>query len=821
MTPVTRSRGENPPESVSYKSTAAAPKQKKFTARRKQVKGYGKPRSTRGSSRQETLTQMNFVSSSNPKDLLVPEDEDDEEPAEDAEPSPPAPAVKSNKRGRASRRRTAGDELVEDEKPRSTKRRRKTDGDVPGSTPSGSFHTQTLTQLLSTKGDQDEDWRNDILADDDDNDAGLIMETPKKPKTGAPSVAGGSRSEQQPEVRSSVPSLIKSVTPTNRRTRVIQSSTSPETPPSPRYFPLPNDSPLKTRAANVTAQASILKSTRNIPKDRVIPDSYSTVNSSQPAPAQSSDKVTPVKKARFALPEDKENITPGRTKPKTPKPLRKTPGRPALREVPDQEPPEQELSDREVPDTDDDDFDNNENIDDEETVDGDEDENAPMGAMEEDIDDPQLAETCYGDIGDETQAGLEELSRELSDSEETIRSRSSTPTPNPKQKQRQAFSTTHTTKASNSVSTPAKEKDPSDENVSKEHTQFYTQALESQRLSIEAIRALGPQTPNSDIMVSLHPEPLENILNGTKNHEFRSWKIPSSVNRVWLYSTKPHSELKYMCQLSEAKVPGEIEDEEGVGNAEFNLGHGSKFAYEILQVYELNDPVSLEEMKDKGWLAAPPQKYRWVPPAVVGELTANLKYALFGEETQETDAEAALVATSPNVTESQEVHAQLRKDVEYSTQHHSSATVDEVIPLSQSPLRSAGKAKGKQSRSSGSFAKPAIPRSLSGSSVQAQPAPSNQTPRGVVRPSQATTVSSPTPTVSPEKSLPRAAATSSQPAAISIHSSSPTAFRSARNHSLRSSQFLTRSQMLPDSLLNDEIQEPPPIIWDSADDQSD
>ncbi|KAI0386562.1 hypothetical protein F5Y04DRAFT_244323 [Hypomontagnella monticulosa] len=803
MAPQTRSRGNNPPETKSYKSTAAAPKQRLFTP----LRVYGRQRPTRGrrNFKQETLTQMNFVSPSNPEDLLVLEDEDEDENEEapkEIEPSPPVPVAESKKRGRGSRRRTAGDELVMDEKPRSSKRRRKTDGDARNPTPSSSFHTQTLTQLLSTKGDEgdqdEEDW---------------VLETPKKPKSHVPPVATGSRLEQQPEVRSSVPSLIKSITPKNKRTRddVIPSSTatSPETPlPGQRMAPLyvPRGSPLKTKSTSVAAaQASTTQNIHSIPRNRVIPDSYSTTNSSQPAPAQSSaTKITPVKKIRFELPEDKENITPGRTKPKSPKPLRKTPARPPLQEVPGTD--------------DEDDFDDNENVDDDETVD-DEDENAPMSAMEN-VDDPQAAETCYGIIGDETQAELIELSGEIgaSDSEEIIRSRSSTPTPKPKQKQRQAPDTTHVTRGPNFASASTKENERSDENISKDHTQFYTQAIESQRLSIETIRALGPQTPNSDIMVSLHPEPLENILDGTKNHEFRSWKIPASVNRVWLYSTKPHSELKYMCKLSQAKVPGEIEDEEGVGNAEFNQGKGSKFAYEILQVYELNNPVSLEEMKDKGWLAAPPQKYRWVPPAVVGELTANLKCALFGEEAQEAEAEVTFIASSPNVTESQELNAQLRKDVEYSTQHHSSTTADEVIPSSQSPLRSIGK--GKQPRGSSDFAKPALPRVLSGSSVQSQPAPANQTPRGGVRPSQATTVSSPTPTVSPEKSLPRATATSSQPAAISLHSSSPTLFRNARNHSLRSSQFLTRSQMLPDSLLNDEIQEPPPIIWDSADDQS-
>ncbi|KAF3060895.1 hypothetical protein GL218_03149 [Daldinia childiae] len=320
-------------------------------------------------------------------------------------------------------------------------------------------------------------------------------------------------------------------------------------------------------------------------------------------------------------------------------------------------------------------------------------------------------------------------------------------------------------------------------------------------------------------MVSLHPEPLAKIINGTKNHEFRVWKIPPTVTRVWIYSTRPFSELKYMCTLGPPKVPGEIEDNKGVGNVEFNQGKAvAKYAYEILQVYELNDPVPLDEMKKKGWVNAAPQKYVWVPPAVIGELTANLKCALFGDNEEEQEAGAALLPSSPNVTESQELKAQLQDDAEFSTQHHSD-NVDEVILSSQSTRRSSGRGKRTQAKSNQGFTKPAPPILQPSSSIQSPPAPPSQRTRSAVRPSQATTVSSPT--LSPERLPPQVISITSDSPAANLHSSSPTAFRSARDHSLRSSQFQTRSQMLPDSLVLDEIQVPPPIVYDSADEQSD
>ncbi|KAI1805326.1 hypothetical protein F4811DRAFT_516010 [Daldinia bambusicola] len=828
MAPQTRSHGNssnpsNPSGGVTYRSTSAAPKQRLFPQRERSVKlkTYGRKHTVRKSLKQETLTQMAFVSSSTPEQehLLKSDDEHEEQEeddddnenekddAEEVQPIAPKDTVKSKKRSRGSRRKTAGDELVKKEKSRDTKRR-KTTGDVPSSIPSSSFHTQTLTQFMSTKaGNGNEDWQ---INDSQDDDAGFILETPKKTKDPVPSKT----SERQSELRSSVPSLIESVTPRNRRTKaVIPSSTSPTTPMMMRYSPAPHKSPLVVKSTNLTGPSPMLKKASALSKDRVIPDSYSTAHSSPTTQAPGSIiKATP-KKTRFELPEDKENITPGRTKPKSPKPLRKTPAREPLQEVPDS----------------DDDVDGTGDVEDDEA--STEDENAPAERKGDEIpstDDPEEAETCYGVIGDETQAELlssaDEISRELEEigSLEPSRSRSATPTPIPKKthvlsKTQIETLSTHSP-ASVIEQTPSKrtQKKQPEESPTKEQTQIYTQGVESQRLPLEVIHALGPQNENSDIMVSLHPEPLRDIINGTKNHEFRVWEIPPTVTRVWIYSTRPFSELKYMCTLGPPKLPGEIQDNKGVGNVEFNQGKtAAKYAYEVLQVYELNDPVSLEEMKKRGWVKSAPQKYVWVPPAVVGELTANLKCALFGED-QENETEAALVPSSPNVTESQELKAQLQDDVEFSTQHHSDQ-VDEVILSSQSPRRSSGR-RTQSTRKQG-FVKPAPPRLEHGSSIQSLPAPASHRTRGAVRPSQATTVSSPAP--SPERLPPQATPIPSDRPAPNLQSSSPAAFRRARDNSLRSSQFPTRSQMLPDSLINDEIQEPPPIIWDSADEQSD
>ncbi|ORY61298.1 uncharacterized protein BCR38DRAFT_318794, partial [Pseudomassariella vexata] len=116
----------------------------------------------------------------------------------------------------------------------------------------------------------------------------------------------------------------------------------------------------------------------------------------------------------------------------------------------------------------------------------------------------------------------------------------------------------------------------------------------------------------SDIIISIYGNHVANMVNRTKTYEFRAWRIPESVHRVWIYMTKPDSILKYMCIFGPAKTEGEIDDK-GIGNADFNQGRkkSAKYAYEVQQMYELNNPVPLERMRKHGWPTAP-QKYAYM-----------------------------------------------------------------------------------------------------------------------------------------------------------------------------------------------------------------
>ncbi|KAI1178389.1 hypothetical protein F4777DRAFT_538535 [Nemania sp. FL0916] len=854
----TRSRGK-PSATTTYRSTAAAPKQREFPNRRRTVRTYGRAKPKKKlDPDQETLTQMNFTSSAM-RDFVNASDDDDDDEIEEAEAEKenmdlkPSTKTKAQAKSRSNRRKTTGDELDTETSLRQPKRR-KTLGDLPNSTISSSFHTQTLTQMRDRNLDT---WQIEDSEDDqdhgDDDDSNLVVETPRKGST------YHNKMEVQEGTESAVPSLIKSTTPTNRQKKIeIPSSQSPPTPMFERYGSAPENSPLMAKSTKSGAPTPILKVPRKTPRDAVIPDSYSTAHYSSPIPVEKSAvKETPSKRLRFDLPDDKENITPGRTKPKSPKPQTRRPGRQPLQEVPDSDEDIDEDEDETEYETEDE-FGG---VGDPESptpkrfqhiaplVDNSESElELELDASE--IDDfpsehiPEPNHDASIILGHESASALptssqgeEDLDLDPPQAARGPSTRNQEPdqdahaeddptTPTPLQADQDVInlaSVPPTRPNLEAASSPPAENDEEVEDLSVSQYYGYTQGLESQRLPLDSIRALGPQTPNSDIMVSLHPEHIGRIVDRTKNHEFRAWKIPEQVSRIWVYITRPESQLKYMCLFSEPKTPGQIEDEAGIGNVEFNQGKtAAKFAYEILQVYELNNPVSLDEMKRKGWVSGAPQKYLYIPPAVVGELTANLRCALF-----ESQPESHLHL---NVSESQELKTQLQNDADYSTQHYSDPT-EEVIPASQSPPKS-----NKNTMSLNSdivaidredFIRPALPRIRSALSNHGSPSLPEQRQRGsFVRPSQATTVSqasSSSPVISPSRKpgLPRPIPISSQSVGGGGDDSSPVALMRRTPSSLRSSQFQTRSQMLPESLLNDDIHEPPPIVWDSADEHSD
>ncbi|KAB5542978.1 hypothetical protein GE09DRAFT_1134109 [Coniochaeta sp. 2T2.1] len=363
-------------------------------------------------------------------------------------------------------------------------------------------------------------------------------------------------------------------------------------------------------------------------------------------------------------------------------------------------------------------------------------------------------------------------------------------------------------------------------------SQFYTQTqgLESQRIPLEVIRTMAPQTDRSDIILSIHPEPMELIANGLKTHEFRNYSIPNTVSRMWMYITVPIQELRYMAAIGPAKQPGEIDDN-GIGNREFNAGtSGCQYAYELLQVYQINNPVSLATMKQKGWAEGAPQKYIYLRPAIVGQLLGNLRCALFDDESHPHHEESQQqIMSTP-----QQIEDQLLSDIIHSTQlAPEGATNRHAIVLSSQTQSQTQNQPSQNQRTPAAkrtsddvFARRQLPASKTPASVQRLPPlprlaslprlPRNQDVNAV-RPSQATTASDvSSPAVSPEKSLPRPVMASSGPAFPDYGvDDSPIGFEVGQHYSLGSSQL-----RVPESLMRDDIR-PPPDIRDSDDEDFD
>lgn len=317
-----------------------------------------------------------------------------------------------------------------------------------------------------------------------------------------------------------------------------------------------------------------------------------------------------------------------------------------------------------------------------------------------------------------------------------------------------------------------------------------SQPMESQRLSTQHVNSMAPRTAESDVFISIHPQNVTKILNRTKDHEFRKWRLPPSVSRMWIYETAPTSTLKYMAVISREKRPKEILNESGIGNADFNAkpSDSSNYAYEILELYQLADPLSWAQIHANGWLKVPPTKWSWVRPAVLDRLVANLLPPLF---VQPAIAQAIPPSSS---TDTQEAEAQLLSDILQFTQ-----------PATSSGTRSTQAVNEKDTSYEESLptTRPETPRVVRSSQASTVDLTQSQTPKkqnlpDVIWESPTRPVPSSTPLELPTP-RPQEYQDSDTPIPFSLHSS----------------QLLTKSQMLPESLITDSVPRPPLFIQDS------
>ncbi|TLD33193.1 hypothetical protein PspLS_00993 [Pyricularia sp. CBS 133598] len=910
MAPQTRSHRGTPasvPASSSgtYSHGPLSPQQKRFPARRRVVKTYGKGKTSAAaqSLKQQTMTQMAFLV---PSQLDELKDEDIQENAKSTL-------------------------LLQDS--HCPSKRRKTTGDVPNSS---NYKTQTLTQLYSTAGTEEEQpiMISDSEEDDDDilstHSPVTIRSTPtayrRRELVGTPSVAPQTPSNRRSGQKSnllmlspSVRMLIRNSSPVGpRRSPLKDKSTnsvirpsslatlkkrkkereipdsyssdalSPVTPseasPSKRRSPLkeidlpppppPRSQNSPRRTANALRGMGHISSTPQAnatsrasrPTNDEIPDSdddlLSVASTPQRGANLSMEPETPIRSSRALfqrLIENKENASPGsyvapitstpapqRGQPveETPRESRpsvgaseetvRVPGRPDSQQVlhiPDTVPPDAEIGDSDS--------------DSESGPDSPCPPSRPLPSQESMLrvlgtspTRPQCQGSKRGVLNDAVIASSSDIYSSAakprahpaeiptSDGPEV------TPLSSPEDRNATLISVNEHSNKSKEPDLPMlpekmtpRRRSPvkarNTQRYTQAHTQAYTQMLESQRVPMEILRQMAPQTARSDIVVTMHPSKVKEIVDGIRNHDFRTAKLPRSVHRLWIYVARPACELRYMATIGEPHEPGEIDSKTGLGNAEFNEGKTSaKWAYELEQVYVLNNPVSLERMKENGWTDNNvSQRNKYLQPAVVGQLLSNLQCALFDDGLAEP------------ATISQEIDAQILSDIAHSTQMagtNSLAAEEEVVKSSQQELPAATVPSSSQTRRSTRLAMPppstvkrvTLSRKPSQQSSPSQWAAHSRETRSKknVSFSQATTASQPstqlpmTQMQSPEK-----------PAPALVRSSSSFGVLPANQADSMPATALTMgnatgssSQIFPESLMRDGVRQPA-MILDSED----
>ncbi|KAK5659351.1 hypothetical protein OQA88_1444 [Cercophora sp. LCS_1] len=114
-----------------------------------------------------------------------------------------------------------------------------------------------------------------------------------------------------------------------------------------------------------------------------------------------------------------------------------------------------------------------------------------------------------------------------------------------------------------------------------------------------------PDSPTDVILPTQDPY-MEQVIAGTKNYEFRKYRPKPTAKRI--YETLP-------ARTRNKGDPPLAED--GLGNAELNSRHkdwaGRDFAYKILSVYELWEPIPLAVMKSDYGFKGPPRGMVYLP----------------------------------------------------------------------------------------------------------------------------------------------------------------------------------------------------------------
>lgn len=853
MAPQTRSHGVPAPSRV-YHSTPVL-QQARFPARKKTVRTYGKQARKKDLKdlRQQTLTQFDFVSSFEGEDEPIvlssdseqgenddkenrqvedqDGDQDDEDPVPSGRKRRAASKNLSGKAAKSKRRRTLGD--ATESKATKTKEDRQTRRRTLGDAPSSSYHTQTLTQFLgrpqhTIQDSEDEDeeggdnggfdeWLGLGPASPSPRPRSRASVSPTKQSNTSPSKVHGNTSIR-PDSRQE--SMVPQTPATKHIRFEIPSSSQQSSPVSAmmdRYgAPDKVVSPLKDRTPNAVPLLELTgrpKTTTPIRRKVVIEDSYSTESWCSGEAEPTPDKFTHTPEARTSPLKASSSFPDVAVTPTRPKRRGESTElgerRQAYRETTESPSPKKKHSPKkrtspkkvfgglqEIPDSDEDE-------DDEDFL--------------EDHDDGTYV------VGAETQFVLTELATPTpappvtaaNDPDSSTTNTSSHLADSSSAAEQNSTQLANTASSSTASPTKALPTLPQMKPLRYPlHTPTIqatqTQPLESQRVPLATLQAFPPHAARTDILLPISSTTLDPILTGYQIDLVLPHKVPAQVVRFWLLDG---SLLHYMA----CAEPGHLVD--------------GTWRYRLRQVYELNNPVDEDDMREEGWIEGDIGRYAYLPPAIVGQLLWNLRHALFvegaGEHGSTGDRQPKPTSSAaprsqhkdnstptPSISVSQQVEAQLQSDIAHSTQFP--ASDDDILvpstPESEEALASPPTINPPPARAPLLSALDNHPLSSYRAARGPPPPTPNAGERPAVRPSQATTASQAS---TPEEPRLPPALQSSSSLTFQDYGDSPV--RLPHGVVLASSQLLTKSQMLPDSLVRDDVCVPPEI-WDSDDD---
>lgn len=116
----------------------------------------------------------------------------------------------------------------------------------------------------------------------------------------------------------------------------------------------------------------------------------------------------------------------------------------------------------------------------------------------------------------------------------------------------------------------------------------------------------------NSIILSIKPIYNELISKQEKIYEFRNFKPKNFSSYFWVYESYPIKHLKYILRISEPiEYPLKLSGN-SYGVDRFNLSEMKcKYAYKIEELYEIEEPISMEVLKSRFGFT-PPQAYTYL-----------------------------------------------------------------------------------------------------------------------------------------------------------------------------------------------------------------